>query len=186
MSEAISREREILEPAAQLACVIDTTRMLPNTLRDSVQEFADADPSNMMLAFESFAFKHGIPVVADLVFDVRNLPNPYYDRTLRPLTGLDQPVIDFLDKSKAAQMMIDDISAFLTKWIPSYEAQNRHYLTIAIGCTGGQHRSVYVANTLGTLFKSKVMTVVRHRNLSTKMPEALARYEAQLAETQKS
>ena len=168
LSEAISREREILEPAAQLACVIDTTRMLPNTLRDSVQEFADADPSNMMLAFESFAFKHGIPVVADLVFDVRNLPNPYYDRTLRPLTGLDQPVIDFLDKSKAAQMMIDDISAFLTKWIPSYEAQNRHYLTIAIGCTGGQHRSVYVSQKLADRFAPLMMTVVRHRQLARK------------------
>ena len=168
LSEAISREREILGPAAQLACVIDTTRMLPNTLRDSVQEFADADPSNMMLAFESFAFKHGIPVVADLVFDVRNLPNPYYDRTLRPLTGLDQPVIDFLDKSKAAQMMIDDISAFLTKWIPSYEAQNRHYLTIAIGCTGGQHRSVYVSQKLADRFAPLMMTVVRHRQLARK------------------
>lgn len=168
LSEAISREREILEPAAQLACVIDTTRMLPNTLRDSVQEFADVDPSNMMLAFESFAFKHGIPVVADLVFDVRNLPNPYYDRTLRPLTGLDQPVIDFLDKSKAAQMMIDDISAFLTKWIPSYEAQNRHYLTIAIGCTGGQHRSVYVSQKLADRFAPLMMTVVRHRQLARK------------------
>ena len=166
--EAISREREILEPAAQLACVIDTTRMLPNTLRDSVQEFADADPSNMMLAFESFAFKHGIPVVADLVFDVRNLPNPYYDRALRPLTGLDQPVIDFLDKSEAAQMMINDISAFLTKWIPSYEAQNRHYLTIAIGCTGGQHRSVYVSQKLADRFAPLMMTVVRHRQLARK------------------
>ena len=168
LSEAISREREILEPAAQLACVIDTTRMLPNTLRDSVQEFADADPSNMMLAFESFAFKHGIPVVADLVFDVRNLPNPYYDRALRPLTGLDQPVIDFLDKSEAAQMMINDISAFLTKWIPSYEAQNRHYLTIAIGCTGGQHRSVYVSQKLADRFAPLMMTVVRHRQLARK------------------
>ena len=168
LSEAIGREREILEPAAQLACVIDTTRMLPNTLRDSVQEFADADPSNMMLAFESFAFKHGIPVVADLVFDVRNLPNPYYDRALRPLTGLDQPVIDFLDKSEAAQMMINDISAFLTKWIPSYEAQNRHYLTIAIGCTGGQHRSVYVSQKLADRFAPLMMTVVRHRQLARK------------------
>ena len=168
LSEAISRDREILEPAAHLACVIDTTRMLPNTLRDSVQEFADADPSNMMLAFESFAFKHGIPVVADLVFDVRNLPNPYYDRALRPLTGLDQPVIDFLDKSEAAQMMINDISAFLTKWIPSYEAQNRHYLTIAIGCTGGQHRSVYVSQKLADRFAPLMMTVVRHRQLARK------------------
>lgn len=168
LSEAISREREILEPAAQLACVIDTTRMLPNTLRGSVQEFADADPSNMMLAFESFAFKHGIPVVADLVFDVRNLPNPYYGRALRLLTGLDQPVIDFLDKSEAAQMMINDISAFLTKWIPSYEAQNRHYLTIAIGCTGGQHRSVYVSQKLADRFAPLMMTVVRHRQLARK------------------
>ena len=94
--------------------------------------------------------------------------NPYYDRTLRPLTGLDQPVIDFLDKSKAAQMMIDDISAFLTKWIPSYEAQNRHYLTIAIGCTGGQHRSVYVSQKLADRFAPLMMTVVRHRQLARK------------------
>lgn len=132
----------------------------------------------MTLAFESFAFKNGIPVAADLVFDVRNLPNPYYDPQLRPLTGLDAPVADYLAQFENVREMIADIEQFLAKWLPSYEAQNRHYLTIAIGCTGGQHRSVYVANTLGRLFKDKVLTVVRHRNLSTKMPEAIARYEA--------
>ena len=132
----------------------------------------------MTLAFESFAFKNGIPVAADLVFDVRNLPNPYYDPQLRPLTGLDEPVADYLAQFENVREMIADIEKFLTKWLPSYEAQNRHYLTIAIGCTGGQHRSVYVANTLGQHFKDKTLTVVRHRNLSTKMPEAIARYEA--------
>ncbi len=168
LSEAIEHEREILEPVTQFAFVIDTTRMLPNTLRNAVQEFAEIDASNMMLAFESFAFKRGIPVVADLVFDVRNLPNPYYDRALRDYTGLDQPVIDFLDKSETAQQMIDDIAHFLSRWIPSYEAQNRHYLTIAIGCTGGQHRSVYVAERLARRFRSTMLTVVRHRQLARK------------------
>ena len=168
LSEAIGRECEILEPAAQFACVIDTTRMLPNTLRDAVQEFAEVESSNMMLAFESFAYKHGIPVAADLVFDVRNLPNPYYDRSLRSLTGLDGPVIDFLDKSETAQAMIEDIAGFLSRWIDSYEAQNRHYLTIAVGCTGGQHRSVYVAERLAQRFSSLMTTVVRHRQLARK------------------
>ncbi len=168
LSEAIGREREILEPVAQISFVIDTTRMLPNTLRDAVQEFAEIETSNMMLAFESFAFKHGIPVVADLVFDVRNLPNPYYDRALRDLTGLDAPVAEFLNRSETAQRMIDDIAGFLSRWISSYEAQNRHYLTIAIGCTGGQHRSVYVAERLAALFRPRMMTVVRHRQLARK------------------
>ena len=186
LNDAISLERELLAPATQIAHVIDTTGLLPNTLRDWVRTFAKAEQSMMTLAFESFAFKNGIPVAADLVFDVRNLPNPYYEPTLRPLTGLDAPVAEYLNRFGDVRDMISDIERFLTKWLPSYEAQNRHYLTIAVGCTGGQHRSVYVANTLGTLFKSKVMTVVRHRNLSTKMPEALARYKAQLAETQKS
>jgi UPF0042 nucleotide-binding protein len=178
LNDAISLERELLAPATQYAHVIDTTGLLPNTLRDWVRTFAQAEQSMMTLAFESFAFKNGIPVAADLVFDVRNLPNPYYDPQLRPLTGLDAPVADYLAQFENVREMIADIEQFLAKWLPSYEAQNRHYLTIAIGCTGGQHRSVYVANTLGRLFKDKVLTVVRHRNLSTKMPEAIARYEA--------
>ncbi len=181
LNDAICMEREMLAPATQYAHVIDTTGLLPNTLRDWVRGFAQAEQSMMTLAFESFAFKNGIPVAADLVFDVRNLPNPYYDPALRPLTGLDQPVADFLEKCPDVQEMIGDIEAFLTKWLPSYEAQNRHYLTIAIGCTGGQHRSVYVANTLGERFRSKALTVVRHRNLARKMPEAIERYKAQQA-----
>lgn len=186
LNEAIGMERELLAPVTQVAHVIDTTGLLPNTLRDWVRTFAHAAQSMMTLSFESFAFKHGIPVAADLVFDVRNLPNPYYVPELRPLTGLDAPVAEYLAASGDVREMIDDIARFLAKWLPSYEAQNRHYLTIAIGCTGGQHRSVYVANTLGECFRDKAITVVRHRNLSRKMAEALARYAAEQAKAQKS
>ena len=186
LNEAIGMERELLAPVTQVAHVIDTTGLLPNTLRDWVRTFAHAAQSMMTLSFESFAFKHGIPVAADLVFDVRNLPNPYYVPELRPLTGLDAPVAEYLAASGDVREMIDDIARFLAKWLPSYEAQNRHYLTIAIGCTGGQHRSVYVANTLGECFRDKAITVVRHRNLSRKMPEALARYASEQAKAQKS
>ena len=186
LNEAIGMERELLAPVTQVAHVIDTTGLLPNTRRDWVRTFAHAAQSMMTLSFESFAFKHGIPVAADLVFDVRNLPNPYYVPELRPLTGLDAPVAEYLAASGDVREMIDDIARFLAKWLPSYEAQNRHYLTIAIGCTGGQHRSVYVANTLGECFRDKAITVVRHRNLSRKMPEALARYAAEQTKAQKS
>lgn len=168
LAEAIKRERALLEPAAERGHVIDTTGLLPNTLRDWVREFAQMPETGMMLAFESFAFKNGIPVVADLVFDVRNLPNPYYDKALRPLTGLDAAIEDFFKKQPIVQEMIDDIDRFVTKWMPSYQAQNRHYLTVAIGCTGGQHRSVYVAETLAKRFNERTFTVVRHRQLSTK------------------
>ena len=120
----------------------------------------------MTLAFESFAFKKGIPVAADLLFDVRNLPNPYYDPALRPFTGLDQPIIDFMEKQPEVAAMIDDIERFIRRWLPSYEAQNRHYLTVAIGCTGGQHRSVYVAQTLADRFHDVTGVVVRHRQVA--------------------
>ena len=133
LNEAIGMERELLAPVTQVAHVIDTTGLLPNTLRDWVRTFAHAAQSMMTLSFESFAFKHGIPVAADLVFDVRNLPNPYYVPELRPLTGLDAPVAEYLAASGDVREMIDDIARFLAKWLPSYEAQNRHYLTIAIG-----------------------------------------------------
>ncbi len=168
LAEAIKRERELMEPVAEMGHVIDTTGLLANTLRDWVRQFAHTPEVPMMLAFESFAFKTGIPVVADLVFDVRNLPNPYYEKTLRPLTGLDQPIKDFFAQRPIVADMISDIAAFVEKWIGSYQAQNRHYLTVAIGCTGGQHRSVFVAQTLAEHFARQTATVVRHRQLSTK------------------
>ncbi len=168
LAEAISVERELLAPIEDQAHVIDTTRMLPNTLRHWVMEFAGIPASAMTLAFESFAFKNGLPVAADLVFDVRNLPNPFYDEKLRGLTGLDAPVAEFLAKQPEVKAMLSDITHFIEKWLPSYEAQNRHYLTVAIGCTGGQHRSVYVADQLAKAFRDKVLTVVRHRRLAEK------------------
>lgn len=166
LAEAIALERDKLAPAAELGHVIDTTGLAANTLRNWVRQFSEAEQSMMTLAFESFAFKHGLPVVADLVFDVRNLPNPYYDKALRPLTGLDAPIIKYLDNLPIVQDMVDDIARFIERWLPSYEAQNRHYLTVAIGCTGGQHRSVYVAQALAKRFAGKTVTVLRHRQLS--------------------
>lgn len=166
LAEAIALERDKLAPAAELGHVIDTTGLAANTLRNWVRQFSQAEQSMMTLAFESFAFKHGLPVVADLVFDVRNLPNPYYDKALRPLTGLDAPIIEYLDNLPIVQDMVDDIARFIERWLPSYEAQNRHYLTVAVGCTGGQHRSVYVAQALAKRFAGKTVTVLRHRQLS--------------------
>ena len=159
LQEAIERERMLLEPVCRHACVLDTTGLLPAQLRRWVRQFVDQPESDMTLAFESFAFKYGVPGVADLVFDVRCLPNPYYTPELRPLTGRDQPVSDFLADSPLVARMVDDIARFLETWLPAYRAQNRHYLTVCIGCTGGQHRSVYVAETLAKRFNA----IVRHR-----------------------
>ncbi|MDF6666657.1 RNase adaptor protein RapZ, partial [Escherichia coli] len=118
------------------------------------------------LMFESFGFKHGVPTDADLVFDVRSLPNPYYDTQLRPLTGRDQPVIDFLQSQPMVLAMAEDIRAYVEKWLPSFIADNRSYLTVAIGCTGGQHRSVYIAERLATYFRAHGNVLVRHRELA--------------------
>lgn len=166
LSEAIAKEREMLASIAPISHVIDTTDVLPNTLRDWVRNFAGAPEAMMTLAFESFAFKRGIPVAADLVFDVRNLPNPYYDPKLRPLTGKDEPVKDFFAQYPDVNNMIADIEGFIRRWLPSYEAQNRHYLTVEIGCTGGQHRSVFVAEELARRFKDVAGIVLRHRQLA--------------------
>lgn len=160
LTEAIERERVMLAPVAQVACLMDTTGLLPAQLRRWVQTFAGRPEAHMTLAFESFAFKYGVPSAADLVFDVRCLPNPYYRGDLRPLTGRDKPVADYLDAQPLAGDMVEDITRFLERWLPSYRAQNRHYLTICIGCTGGQHRSVYVAEALGRRFSN---SIVRHR-----------------------
>ncbi len=165
LQEAIRKERELLDPVASIAHVMDTTGLLPSQLRRWVQQFIGEPEAKLTLTFESFAYNHGIPVVADLVFDVRCLPNPYYIPELRPLTGRDKPISDYLEAQPLVSEMIDDIAGFLEKWLPHFKAQNRHYLTICIGCTGGQHRSVYVAEALGRRFSAGTAAIVRHRML---------------------
>ncbi len=160
LEEAIGLERKLLEPMMADACVLDTTGLLPAQLRRWVQQFIDQPAARMTLAFESFAFKQGLPGVADLVFDVRCLPNPHYVPELRHLTGKDGPVAAFLAERPVVAEMVGDIARFLERWIPDYTAQNRHYLTVCVGCTGGQHRSVYVAEALHLRF---VDSIVRHR-----------------------
>ena len=116
--------------------------------------------------FQSFGFKHGIPLDADLVFDVRCLPNPHYDPALRPLNGRDQPVIQFLEAEAEVLRMRADIARFVADWLPCYIRDNRNYLTVAIGCTGGQHRSVYLAEVLAREFAGQARVLVRHRTLA--------------------
>lgn len=164
LAEAIHKERDALSTIAELGHNIDTSDLHPNTLRGWVKDFLRIEPAEgLTLMFQSFGFKYGIPLDADLVFDVRCLPNPHYDPKLRPLTGRDQPVIDFLKKVPEVGRMAEDIRRFLANWLPSYTRDNRSYLTVAIGCTGGQHRSVYIAEWLGQRFEDSVRVLVRHR-----------------------
>lgn len=167
--EAIEAEKILLEPIADLASLtIDTSKLNLYQLRDVVRDrVAPREPIGLSLQFMSFGYKHGIPVDADLVFDVRNLPNPHWKPELRARTGREQPVIDFLDNETEVQAMFADIQDFLQKWLPSYQ-QNRRYLTVAIGCTGGQHRSVYLCEKLHATFrKHYAMAQVRHRELAS-------------------
>jgi UPF0042 nucleotide-binding protein len=167
LDEAIRAERTMLEPIAALGHRIDTSGMKASGLREWVRQFIEVEPGRgLTLMFESFGFKHGIPLDADLVFDVRCLPNPFYDPDLRPLTGKDQPVIDFLEAAGEVALMRDDIHRFVATWLPSYIRDNRNYLTVAIGCTGGQHRSVYMAEWLARAFSDRVRVLVRHRTLA--------------------
>ena len=164
--ECIARERDLLAGAAALANHIDTSDLSPNALRGWVKDFITAPTDGLVLLFESFGFKHGIPLDADLVFDVRNLPNPHYDSVLRPLTGMDAAVIAFLNATTEAQRMLEDIRKFVETWLPSYRRDNRSYLTVAIGCTGGRHRSVYFVEALAKAFRPAAQVLARHRGLS--------------------
>jgi UPF0042 nucleotide-binding protein len=167
LAEAIANEREALEALASLGHHIDTSNLRPNGLRDFIKDFAALDVrAGLTLLFESFGFKHGIPLDADLVFDVRPLPNPHYDPVLRPLTGRDAPVIEFIEAQPDALRMLDDIHGFIDTWLPAYIRDNRSYLTVAIGCTGGQHRSVYFVEQLAKRLAGKVAVLVRHRTLA--------------------
>lgn len=165
LAEAIHRERDALTQIAELGHRVDTSDLHPNTLRVWVKDFIALDATaGLTLLFQSFGFKYGIPVDADLVFDVRCLPNPHYDPALRPLTGRDQAVIDFLEQVPEVGRMVEDIRRFIATWLPCYIRDNRSYLTVAIGCTGGQHRSVYFAERLAASFGGSVRTLVRHRS----------------------
>lgn len=163
--EAIEMERELLSPLSESAHRIDTSNVRTNTLRAWIKDFIRDDNLQLTLLFTSFGFKHGVPSDADMVFDVRSLPNPYYDLQLRPLTGRDAPVIDFLQSQPMVLAMAEDIRAYVEKWLPSFVADNRSYLTVAIGCTGGQHRSVYIAERLANYFRAHGNVLVRHREL---------------------
>ena len=164
LEECITQERELLDPLRNQGQVIDTSGLTPGQLRAWVRDLVQADRSPLLLTFESFAFKHGVPRDADMVFDVRCLPNPHYDPALRPLTGRDQPVADWLASSDDVQQMISDIEGFIRKWLPRYTEDTRSYLTVAIGCTGGKHRSVYVVEALARHFAEHTQLLVRHRN----------------------
>jgi RNase adapter protein RapZ len=166
LPECVSYERELLTEISDIGHHIDTTELNANALRAWIKQFIQLDRARLTLLFQSFGFKHGIPLDADLVFDVRCLPNPHYDEKLRPLTGRDTAVIDFLDSTSSMQDMFDDIVNFLERWLPNFIADNRSYLTVAIGCTGGQHRSVYLAEKLARHFEQQQQVLVRHRQLS--------------------
>lgn len=163
LEKCIQLERDQLSDLRNLGHVIDTSGLMPGQLRAWIRDLIQADRQPLLLTFESFAFKEGVPRDADLVFDVRCLPNPHYNPTLRPLTGKDKPVADWLKSFADVEQMIDDIEAFIRKWLPRYTEDTRSYLTVAIGCTGGKHRSVYIVESLANRFRDQ-QQLIRHRH----------------------
>ena len=165
LTEAIEFERALLADVRELAFVVDTSDLPAAALRNWIKDFAAVDASRLTLQFESFGFKHGVPLDADLVFDVRCLPNPHYEPELAPLTGRDAPVVDFLERAPEVERMYGDIHRFVAGWLPDYARDNRNYLTVAIGCTGGRHRSVYLVERLARAFEPRYQVLKRHREM---------------------
>ncbi|MFK5951265.1 MAG: RNase adapter RapZ [Methylococcales bacterium] len=168
LKEALGIEKEMLKTVLNHAnIVMDTSRTTVQQLRALIKSHLEKDDEqHLSLQFQSFGFKHGVPLDVDFMFDVRCLPNPYWDATLRGFTGKDQPVIDFLNKSEDAKNLFQDICLFLEKWVERFDTDNRSYLTIGIGCTGGQHRSVYIVEMLVKYFsKGGLNVITRHREL---------------------
>lgn len=167
LPESIARERELLEQIEDVSHHIDTSELSPNALRNWVREFIEVPTAGLTLLFESFAYKYGVPLDTDMVFDVRCLPNPHYDPKLRPFTGRDEPVVEFCRNDPAVRKMLEDIRRFVDEWLPCFDRNSRSYLTVGIGCTGGRHRSVYLAEELAAYFRTRHGRVlVRHRELS--------------------
>ena len=169
LAEAIEQEKQLLDPLANMAnLTLDTTSMSVHELRRLIHvRVAERQGSDMSILFESFGFKHGIPTDADYVFDVRHLPNPYWDESLRGYTGQDEPVQTFLSGFDEVAEMRESIAQFMDHWMPHFIRSSRSYMTIAIGCTGGQHRSVFLTEQLADIFRQKYRLVqIRHRELS--------------------
>ena len=165
LTDAIELERELLAGLREVSTVIDTSQLRPTQLRQWMRELVQATGNRLTLVFESFAFRHGVPLDADFVFDVRVLPNPHYIRELRPLTGRNASVVEYLQAQPEVSEMRLQIETFLARWLPAFVDDQRSYLTVAIGCTGGQHRSVYFAEALARHFAPHAATLVRHREL---------------------
>jgi len=165
LPEAIAEERNVLAWLSEIGLRIDTSALTPQQLRGWVQDLVTASQVPLTLVFESFGWKNGPALDADFLFDVRFLPNPHYDPQLRPLTGSDAAVIEFLERETQAGLLVEDIQRFLQRWLPRFVLDQRASITVAIGCTGGRHRSVYVAATLAERFKTEYRVIVRHRDL---------------------
>ncbi len=166
LTEAIEYERGLLDEVRPLGFAFDTSELPAAALRAWIKDFISVDATRLTLLFESFGFKHGVPLDADLVFDVRCLPNPHYEPALQAQTGRDADVVDFLEKLPEVQRMYNDIYHFVASWLPDYARDNRNYLTVAIGCTGGHHRSVYLVERLARTFSPRYQVQTRHRELS--------------------
>jgi len=166
--DAIELERELLAELREISTVVDTSQLRPAQLRLWMRDLVQAGSLALTLVFESFAFKHGVPLDADFVFDVRILPNPYYIRELRAQTGRDDGVIQYLEAQPEVAEMLEQIEAFIARWLPAFENDQRSYLTVAIGCTGGQHRSVYLTETLARRFSKRSVSLIRHRELDAR------------------
>lgn len=168
LAQIIEHERELLGQLREHAHVIDTSHIRGPQLQSYVKTLIQAPAHQLTLVFQSFGFKHGLPLDADYVFDVRMLPNPYYDPSLRPLTGKDEPVQHFLRQQGDVQAMQAHICQFLDHWLPALQANHRSYVTVAIGCTGGQHRSVYLVEQLSQHYRQRWHTLQRHREMDAR------------------
>ena len=168
LTESIEYERELLSRLREKSHIIDTSFLRAPQLQSYVKSLVDSTGAKLTLVFESFGFKRGIPIDADYVFDVRMLPNPHYENALRPLTGKDEPVQKFLGLYPDVKLMQSHITNFIEHWLPALEKDHRNYITVAIGCTGGQHRSVYLVEQLSQHFSTNWLTLKRHRELDSK------------------
>ena len=166
LSEAIERDRALLVGVAALGQRIDTSDLQPRVLQNWIRDLLGLGGESLTLLFESFSYKHGVPLDADWVLDCRMLANPHYEPKLRPLTGRDAPVIEFLRAEPAVGRWLDDVRGLLERWLPEIVRENRSSVTVAVGCTGGRHRSVYLAEQLAAAFGDRWRVLVRHRGLA--------------------